>query len=224
MMRRKGRAAQGGAQERLPTAVRKSEILEEASKLFHKKGFHGTSVEDLAAASGVSKATLYYHTKNKEQILYDIHERFMQEGFRLLSEIEAATASSTEKLTQFFVAQCRLTDKHQSDIAVVMAELDRLSPRRRRAMIDKREKYLAVLVRILSEGIDRGEFRPIDPGLTALCVMGMVNWLHKWYRPSGPLGPDEIGRHMAAIVIGGLSAPDVGSGTIPGWQLLVATD
>ncbi len=162
-------------------------------------------MHDLAEAVGVSKATLYYHIGRKEGVLYEIHERFMQEGLRLLTEDEAKQASPTERLVDFYIGQCWMTRRHQDEIAVVMADLDRLSERSRRAMIKKRDEYFEFLERIIGDGIASGEFRDLDPRLTALCAMGMVNWLHRWYRTSGPLPPDKLGRFMAAIVIGGIS-------------------
>ncbi|MCH8813573.1 MAG: TetR/AcrR family transcriptional regulator [Chloroflexi bacterium] len=185
---------------------RKEQILDVATKLFHKKGYTGASVQNLADAVGISKATLYYHIGSKERLLYEIHERFLNEGFELLEPLEQSPDSPTNKLINYFIGQCQLTHRRGLEMAVAMAELDRLSTSRRKTMVAKRDQYLDVLVRTLQAGVDSGEFRPIDPRLGALCVMGMVNWLHRWYQRDGALSPEDLGRFMASIVLSGLSA------------------
>ncbi len=185
---------------------RKEQILDEAAKLFHRKGFAGASVQDLADAMGVSKATLYYHIGSKERVLYEIQERFLNEGLELLEEVDGSPISATDKLIGYFTGHCQLTHRRGLEMAVAMAELDRLSTRSRKTIVAKRDRHLEFLTRTIQDGVDSGEFRPIDPRLGALCVIGMINWLHRWYQPEGSLSPEDLARFIASIVLRGLSS------------------
>jgi AcrR family transcriptional regulator len=187
---------------------RREEILHSALRAFRARGYHATTLEDIAAELGMRSAALYHYFPDKDAILYACHREGLAEVERILAEARAKYASARDQLRYAIHEHVRvMTDTLQG--SALALEVSALSPRHRAEIIAERDRYERALREIVRAGVQRGEFRSVDPKLTILAVLGAINWIVRWYRPQpdGAAGPAELGAHFADHLVQGLTPP-----------------
>jgi AcrR family transcriptional regulator len=188
-----------------PNASTRVDILKSAAKAFRRLGYHGATVEQIAAALKMKKGNLYYYFKNKEAILFACHQYSLDELIRLLEEVERSGLSADEKLRRLIVAFVHtiLDELHGT---ALFLDLEALSPVHLKAVIARRDTFDRGVRRVLEEGMATGTFGPGDAKLRAFALFGAVNWIPRWFNPDGPASSQEIADHFADFLIGGLRA------------------
>jgi len=188
-----------------PNASTRVDILKSAAKAFRRLGYHGATVEQIAAALKMKKGNLYYYFKNKEAILFACHQYSLDELIRLLEEVEQSGLTADEKLRRLIVAFVHtiLDELHGT---ALFLDLEALSPVHLKAVIARRDTFDRGVRRVLEEGMATGTFGPGDPKLRAFALFGAVNWIPRWFNPDGPASSQEIADHFADFLIGGLRA------------------
>ena len=183
--------------------ARKREILRSAAAAFRRRGFDGAGVEDIAAGLGMTKGNLYYYFKNKQEILYFCQNHSVDRMIAEADRIERLRVPADEKLRRLIEAQLRCMLDELGGSAAHL-EFHALPQRLLRRIIAKRDRYEAILRRIVDAGIRAQIFEPLDPKLVTLAILGAINWTIKWYRSGGPLGPKEIADTFSTLLIDGL--------------------
>ncbi len=187
-------------------AAREEEILETAVRLFREKGYHHTSMQDLADALGLQKSSLYYYIPSKEDLLL----RLLERGSRLLSAqidaIYASDLSPVEKLRRALETHAVTVMEHLDLVSVYLREYRTLPPERLREVMALRRHYEDVLMRILEDGIASGDFRPVNGKIAILGFLGMLNWTHQWFSPQGPLSAQEVAAILVDLALRGVVA------------------
>ena len=184
-------------------ATTRTRILEEAAKLFTEKGYKTTSVQDIAQATGLSKAALYHHFRSKEEVLYEISlqalEGLIREGEKALSEPHPPLA-----LLRFMEGHARFFEENHAFFVTMLQGIKSLSPEKREKTVALRDRHEANLRTILRRGIEAGVFRPVDVALAGRAVLSMLNWMIRWFRPGGPLRAEEVARMYFDLILRGL--------------------
>ncbi len=178
-------------------------ILAESARLFNRRGYHGTSLTDIARAFGVTKAALYYHVKSKEDIVFRCYQRVLDLGMEGLDHAHARAASPEEELTlalRYYIKG--LTDQWSG--AVVLLGERALSPRQHARILRRRDEYERRIRDIIRKGITAGVFMPYDPQLVGFAILGAVNWILKWYNPGGERSAKEIAEVLSSYLVRGL--------------------
>jgi AcrR family transcriptional regulator len=181
------------------------EILKSAAAAFRKLGYHGATVEQIAAALHMKKGNLYYYFRNKEEILYACHQYSLDQ---LLDSLDAALhsqANAADKLRQLVSSAVHLILDELHGTALLI-DLEALSPAHLRALIARRDEFDAGLRQIIEEGMRTGIFERGDVKLLSLAMLGAINWIPRWYRPDGPSSSEEISDRFADYLVGGLAA------------------
>lgn len=186
---------------------RRVELIDAAARLFSERGYHGTSMQHLGEALGMQRGSLYAHIGAKEDLLYDVvangAERFLTRGEAAL----VMEGPATEKLTRLLVDHVTTATDHLAASTVFLNEWRYLSEDHRDEIQIKRDRYEEIVRRIVSEGIEAGEFRAdADIRFAATLFLSAANWVYTWYRPGGALTPEEIGRRFADLIVKGLAA------------------
>jgi TetR/AcrR family transcriptional regulator, cholesterol catabolism regulator len=194
--------ADGAAGEVLP---REQQVRAAALRLFRDKGYHATSMRDIAEAVGINKGSLYSYIRSKEDLLIPFFERAM--GL-LLAEIEAISAdptlTPTERLKRALKAHILNVAENLDILTVYLSEWRQLTAASLSTVRGQRERYAALFLAIIEDGQRVGEFRQIDPRITALGMLGMCNYLFRWYRTDGRLAPDEIADVLTDLLLRGI--------------------
>ena len=180
-------------------AYKRERILQEAVKLFYERGFTGTTLDDIAAALGVTKPFIYTHFKSKVELLAAIGLPTIE-----MSVEAAATASDSPdpasvRLRRLVMDFTGVVMRRQANIAVYFREEMHLDPAARAEVDTKRKEFDRILSALLREGVASGEFHIPDVNLTALAIGGMISWTYTWFRPNGRLGVEELSVRMADL-------------------------
>lgn len=185
------------------TRTRHVDILKSAAAAFRRRGYHGASVDQIAAALGMTKGNLYYYFRNKEAILFGCHQYSLDVLLELLAEVRGGTEPADVKLRALIAAFVHIILDELHGTALFL-DLQPLTPAHLRAVVAKRDRFDRGLRRILQEGMDAGLFKPGDPKLLSFAVLGAVNWIPRWYDPRGSARSAEIAEAFADVFIVGL--------------------
>ncbi len=184
--------------------AKEAEIFSAALKLFQEKGYHGASMQDLADAVGMQKASLYYYVRSKEELLIRVCERGTGAFTQELNEIVASDLNATEKLRRamecHLVALCEQLDL----FTVFLHEQKFLGDPQKKKLRGEGKRHAELLALILQQGISTGEFRAVNVTVTTLAILGMCNWLYEWYSPNGMFEPRAIADMFSELVLSGL--------------------
>ena len=197
--------ATGSDHVRAKRQRRRTEILHAALRAFRDRGYHGTTLADIAQQLDVRKTALYHYFPDKEAILYACH----REGLVEVAGIVAAArrrGSFAEQLAYAIREHVRvMTDTLEGSSLAL--EVSALAPRHRGEVIAARDRYEQALRDIVQRGVAAGEFRAVDPKLAVFAILGAINWVARWYSPAGSVHPSGLGAHYADHLLRGLLAP-----------------
>jgi AcrR family transcriptional regulator len=189
-----------------PNASTRVDILKSAARAFRRLGYHGATVEQIAAALHMKKGNLYYYFKNKEEILYACHQYSLDQLNQLLDEVQHSDTGADEKLRRLIVAFVHMILEELHGTALFL-NLDALSPAHLKAVIARRDAFDHGVRRLLEQGMAAGQFAPGNPKLLAFALFGAVNWIPRWFNPNGTASSQEIAELFADFFVAGLSAP-----------------
>jgi AcrR family transcriptional regulator len=182
---------------------RRQEILHAALRAFKERGYHATTLDDIAERIGVRKTALYHYFPDKEAILYECHRESLTELERLMKEARELDTAS-EQLAHVIREHVRvMTDTLEG--SPLAFEVTAFSPERQKEMIAARDRYEHELRRIIDRGIVEGEFRRVDSKIAVFAVLGAINWIARWYSPEGSVHAPELGEQFAEHLVGGLT-------------------
>lgn len=182
---------------------RRDEILNAALRAFREKGYHGTTLDDIASHLGIRKTALYHYFPDKQAILYECHQRSLKEIQQLLKE-SRSVESPTERLAFVIREHVRvMTDTVEG--SPLAFEVPALSGERQKEVVAARDRYERELRRLIESGIESGEFRPVNSKVAVFAILGSINWIARWYRPEGTLQADELGVEFADQLVAGLT-------------------
>ncbi len=181
---------------------RRDEILHSALQAFRRKGYHRTTLGDIATDLGVRKTALYHYFADKEAILYECHRRSLAELERLMEE--ARSIPSAQERLAFFIREHVRVMTDTLDGSPLAFEVSALSEGRQREVIRARDRYERQLRRTIEEGVREGEFCAVNSKVAVFAILGAINWIARWYRPEGTLHAEEIGAGFADQLVGGL--------------------
>ena len=183
-------------------STRRSELTREAARLFAERGYHGTSIGDLAQALGVQKGSLYAHISSKQDLLYET----MREGadaFHAALDVIPDALPVTEKIRQALRGHL-LVVAEQLDVATVFVrEWRYLEGDRREEILAERRRYEERVRALFREGRELGQLRTdVDDAAAALLVLSAMNWAYTWL--AAGRDTDELADRFFAILLDGV--------------------
>ncbi len=185
--------------------ARWDQVLDTAARLFSSQGFAATSIREVAAQAAFSKAGLYYHIREKEDLLY--HVCVASIG-AILAQVRPAVADEDDPLARLAAViqvHSRYFHDHPDNLKVLTYELGQL-PEARRAEVQAIERqYLDLIRGIIHEGQLAGQLTDMDPTVAAFMLLSLMNGLHNWYDPRGPLGAAGLAQTIQRIFLSGLT-------------------
>ena len=181
------------------------EILERAAKLIFQSGFEATSMQQIAEASGLTKAGLYHHVKTKESILVAI----MHYGLDLFEEKVLNPAAEIEdpleRLREVMKRNIALvTEDSGKEVTIILHEHQTLTGDAQRDINARKKKYVVFLEDTFREAMERKQIRSVDPTIATFTFLGSVLWTYKWYRTGGKLDTQKLTDGMLDLFFSGL--------------------
>jgi AcrR family transcriptional regulator len=188
----------------VPTRPREAELLRVATRLFRERGFHATSMQDLAEALAMNRGSLYHYIDSKDDLLWTIVVDALD---RLRDAVAPALAADgpgatpAARLRGAIGAHLAFAADNGDEMSLVQIELRALAPDRRRALIAKRDAYEALWRGAIEDAIVDGTLRMTDVRLAGIAILSACNWFTQWYRPDGQLSVDEIARAFGDLYL-----------------------
>lgn len=182
----------------------RDDILSAAAQIFSQKGFHATSMQDIAEAVHLQKASLYHHISSKQEILVGVLDWALDLLIERLEGVLRQPLPIEEKLRQAIEVHLTTLLERRDLAAVLLLEHRSLSPEFRAQHIPRRDRYENLWRDLIADGLREGLFRPCSAGMAAKALLGVMNWSITWYRPDGPCTPQEIAAQFADLFLNGL--------------------
>jgi AcrR family transcriptional regulator len=187
--------------------LQRARITSTAAGIFSRRGFRATSMNEIAAAVGLSKPTLYHYFRNKEELLVRIYSDVLDESVAMGERTVAAAETPLDAIRDLVASRVVYTCENKALLTVCFEEEHELPPelaeellRRRRAF---ERLFASALERHLAE--NPGLRLPMTPKVYVNMCLGAVNWSYKWYRPSGPSTPEQLGRQLSETLTASLT-------------------
>lgn len=185
--------------------ARRGDLLKSAVRLFHEKGYTATTVRDIAEKLGVTSAALYNYVSSKEELLYEILDHALSIAERHLAQALAVEVPLDRRLRAvIYHHTLSVLDESQPMMAVFFQEVGLAHAVQWPEIDQRRTRYQETVGRVFEEAAHQGVIKTPNARVTALGVLGMCNWAHRWYRPAGPMTREQIAEHFADLVLHGL--------------------
>ena len=199
--------------------IKRLEVLREAAASFNFKGYHATSMNEIAASLGVTKAALYHYFPNKNGLLAACFEYAMDAAFASMERARKDGHNGRDRLVltmSYYVAELL----NELNCCVVLMEEQALEPEDHAKLVRQRDRFERGLRAYVREGIEDGSVAPCDPKLAIFVILGAMNWVPKWFKPSGAWKPEQLTLALSQIFERALSSAPAAAlatdvGTLP---------
>ncbi|MGM8216256.1 TetR/AcrR family transcriptional regulator [Bacillaceae bacterium W0354] len=183
----------------------REKIIQGSLQLFSEKGFHGVSVNDIIEHCHTSKGGFYHHFKSKDELLYVIHDLFISYVLNEANQVKKKYDEPIEQLYEILKSHVRVFDLYNDHIVVFYQEHKYLKREYEELIKQKRDDFKEVIMTVVKEGQDRGQFRKDLPTtITGMSILGIVNWTYQWYKKDGPKSIDQIASTYIDIIFRGI--------------------
>ena len=179
---------------------KRQEIITAASKLFREKGYHATTVRDIAKEMDLRASSLYSHFDAKEEILWEIVST-AADAFKESAEAVDSSLGVVERLETLIEGHFQVINSELHNATVFFHEWKFLPPELKQDMIARRDAYEANFQSVIQQGKDEGVFQVDDVKVATLFVMSALNWSYQWMRQDGPMALEEITQHYTNLIM-----------------------
>jgi AcrR family transcriptional regulator len=186
-------------------AARQAQILETAARIFCEKGFDKASMEDIASATGLTKAGLYHHIGSKEKLLYAIMAYGMDLFEKKVLQRIRKIRDPLERLRATIHGHVLVVTRDRpKEVTVILHESNALKGEWKERIDARKRRYIHFLETTVRDLQRAGAARDVDPAVAAFALLGMINWIYQWYRPGGRLTDVQIADALTEVLLGGI--------------------
>ncbi len=182
----------------------RDDILDAAAQVFRQKGFNGASMQDIAEAVNLQKASLYHHVTSKQEILLALLDRALGMLTDHIAGIAAQDLPVDQKLRQMMCAYLIALADNSDLSSVLLFEHRSLDKKSHARHVPQRDKFEGLWREVINEGVRTKVFECADAGVAVRALMGVMNWTLTWYRPNGGKTIEKIADEYADLMFHGL--------------------
>ncbi len=197
--------AEGESRRRANWEVRRQAIVDTSAHVFARRGYHATGITELCTANELGKGALYHYIGSKEELLAAIHDRVMDEVMAGADRVAEAGGSPSVQLARHGDELLDVIHRYPDHVWVFLHEFPALTGERAEKFRGRRREYERRIEVVLQAGVDSGEFRKLEPRLTALAWLGMHNYTYLWLKAGGPLSARDVAKPFAEIFMHGIA-------------------
>lgn len=197
------RKVASNAKQKKP-ATRLEEVLHSAANIFFAKGFHATSIEDVARDVGMLKGSLYYYIKSKEDLLFRLLMAGIEDGDAFIVRQIDPAGDPLEQLDRAIRAQIDYIIQNRVPFGLFLHEFDSLSGKRQHKLISVMSRYNSRFVELVRRGQEQGQLVEGEPWIIVNGILGMCNWLYRWYDPDHASDPEQIKQVFLSMILKGI--------------------
>jgi TetR/AcrR family transcriptional regulator len=182
---------------------RRDRLLSHAARVFAEKGYAGTSMRDLARASGMSLAGMYYYVKGKEDLLFQIQKAIFERILQGAKDAVAREPTNEAKLAAFIRHHVVFFTQHMAEMKVLAHEAESLSGEMLDELRRIKRAYVDLMLQLLAALDNWGPGERNRRSVAAFTLFGMMNWIYTWYQPTGPVRPEELADTITKLFLNG---------------------
>ncbi len=188
--------------------ARREQVLDTAARMFFERGYEATTTQDIGAALGLLKGSVYYYISSKEELLFELIEQYHDDTRVYFEAILASEASALEKLAALIATETAHTATNLTKSSLFYTEWRSLSPERRHSILEERRRHEKAVEQWIQEAQAAGDIRAdVDPKIATLAIFGMVNSVYRWFSGDGRRTAEQIGQSFSDLVLNGLTPP-----------------
>ena len=184
-------------------ASKRRAVIRSAGQAFRRRGYHNTSMIQIAKTLGLTKPALYYYVKNKEEVLFECHLIAYDAMDEILNTKPEATHNGLDYLEALYVEFVGLLT--ESGVSV-LTDVDSLTESNKSSVLERRNKIERKIIQLVKSGQKDGSIRKGDPRLIVFFFMGALNWLNAWYDASGRIAGEDIAKSFGQQMRAGIAA------------------
>jgi len=185
----------------------REKILNAAMMLFYEKGFDGASIQDIAYASEVNKATIYYYFENKQALLYEIASNTLDILINMAQKVMNSGLSPQNKLKRLIFDNAIWVINHPRNATTTLLESRNLSPKLAMDIVNKRDYYRGMFCKLLEELMPKDNSRYIGSEIATHFVFGLLHSLPYWCKSDGELSAREVASMVHTFISSALCIP-----------------
>ena len=187
---------------------RLAEIYRAAAQIILRKGYDATSVNDIATALGMTKAGLYHYINGKKELLFDIMNFGLDELREEVVTPAHSIADTGARLRFIITSHARLVTRGQGAITILVDEVMALTPAQNRKITRRKREYFDRLRELLNQLKAEGKLQDVDTTAATFSLLGMINWLSRWFRQDAALTEEQVAEQIVKIALHGLLRPE----------------
>ena len=178
-------------------------LLGAAAKVFARKGYHPTTMRDLARATGMSLAGIYHYVSGKDELLYLIQHRSLGAVLDGAKQITNSTSTDGQsQLAKFIEHHITFFASHMSEMKVLSHDVESLDGERFANIQVLKKEYVDLLTSVIQKTDPEAN---IDPNVATYALFGMMNWIYTWYDPKGSVSPEKLANDFTRLFLEGLT-------------------
>ena len=185
---------------------RRIQIGKAAARVFNKKGYLDTSMDDIVSAANLSKGGLYHYFSSKDEILFFILDNYMSLVLADLEDQVRVCGDSISKIQFIVERHIDLYTNHIAEAKTLLHDAHCLSAKRRKQISAEERDYYRSVIEVLSEFFEGSvHIKKSDLKVLAFLLFGMCNWTYNWYDPRGPIKPNELSKIISTVFLKGIT-------------------
>lgn len=182
-------------------AKKKEEILSSALSIISEKGYHATTMEDIAANLLMTKGSVYYYFKDKQDLIFQSYLLLLNEGSKQFEKIGQKNISIIDRLKETMNTHMSLILNERAAFELGYKPEQFFEGKQLEMVIEKREEYAGYFECLIEEGKEAGLFNDVNVKIVRNIILGAMNWLLQWYSPQGKFDPDEMADVMSDYLL-----------------------
>ncbi len=188
-----------------PKSKRKTaHIYRVVAHLFAHRGYHSTSMREIARELGMNQSSLYHYFASKEDVLFTLMSDAMDDVLAILEQISATDLSPEGKLREVLAFYTKYYAGDQERLTLLVNEMNSLNEEYRSSLVEKQRRYVHLIESILSELAGQDKMKQIHPAVATFAFFGMVHYTIKWYHKDGPVSLDKLAELFVEIFTNGI--------------------
>ncbi len=180
------------------------EIYRVIARLFAYRGYHSTSMREIARELGMNQSSLYHYFASKQDILFTLMNDAMDDVLAILEEISSTDLLPEDRLNRVLSFYTQYYAGDQERLILLINEMNSLNEEYRSILVGKQRQYVQLIKSILEELAAQGKIKQIDPAIATFAFFGMVHYTIKWYHKDGPVSLDQLANAFVEIFTKGV--------------------
>ncbi|WAA12076.1 TetR/AcrR family transcriptional regulator [Fervidibacillus halotolerans] len=182
-------------------AKKREDILRSAVKIISEKGYHKTTLEDIAAHLYMTKGSIYYYFKDKQDLIYQTQAMLIQESIENIKNVIEEQGNVTEKLRRAMIKHIEFVIRERMGFSIGIKPEQVFEKQYLEKILHLRGQYESYFDRIITMGVEEKVFHPVDVKIVRNLLLGAMNWVVQWYSPEGKKDVKELAETISDYLL-----------------------